>query len=404
MYSKKDNSFPSNHRGIQEVFKQLFGADSELSDDDGVTSETKVFDVFASPIHEEFITPRKLKQLARVPSIVSPLPQTPTQQQVVSPNTLNRLTKIPSVISPLTKTTAKTTSIVSTSAKRTILVSPLKKVSKRSKAIGKTRKITNGHNNKQDQKVNTHNTYTTTQEPSKKSRLLELLHSKPYGAESETQSQTQLVTQVLAKSAGQFGEPQHVHHIYSQQQQQHVHANAQTASHVQLQTVQCAIHNNVLYDSYVKQKEHKKIPSYTHLKRTNFKHQQNNARINEIRTKESAHAINEEERSTEQQLNIFERNRCFRSTSATGPIEEKHNFERNIQVDVKNTLHRSIAAAEPLQQQQQQVPSAYSTRVIHLNNKNVPEGVHLAIAVNKNKHYSKNALKKITRNLAQQMN
>lgn len=43
------------------------------------------------------------------------------------------------------------------------------------------------------------------------------------------------------------------------------------------------------------------------------------------------------------------------------------------------------------------------TKVITLNNKYVPKGVHLAIAVEHNKKLSKNALKKITRNLASQL-
>lgn len=41
-----------------------------------------------------------------------------------------------------------------------------------------------------------------------------------------------------------------------------------------------------------------------------------------------------------------------------------------------------------------------NTRVISLENKHVPKGIHLAIAVSKSKFYSKNALKKITRKLA----
>lgn len=52
------------------------------------------------------------------------------------------------------------------------------------------------------------------------------------------------------------------------------------------------------------------------------------------------------------------------------------------------------------QQHSEQKPS---TRIITLNNKNVPKGVHFAIAVEKSKYLSKNALKKITRNLASQM-
>lgn len=45
-----------------------------------------------------------------------------------------------------------------------------------------------------------------------------------------------------------------------------------------------------------------------------------------------------------------------------------------------------------------------TTRTINLKNQNVPNGVHLAIAVDKNKHFSKNALKKITRNLCSELN
>lgn len=47
--------------------------------------------------------------------------------------------------------------------------------------------------------------------------------------------------------------------------------------------------------------------------------------------------------------------------------------------------------------------SAPKTKIITLNNKYVPKGIKLAIAVEGNKVLSKNALKKITRNLASQM-
>lgn len=45
-----------------------------------------------------------------------------------------------------------------------------------------------------------------------------------------------------------------------------------------------------------------------------------------------------------------------------------------------------------------------TTRIINLKNKNVPDGIHLAIAVDKSKIFSKNALKKITRNLCSEIN
>lgn len=48
-------------------------------------------------------------------------------------------------------------------------------------------------------------------------------------------------------------------------------------------------------------------------------------------------------------------------------------------------------------------PLASDTKIIQLNNKYVPKGVHLAIAIDKNKKLSKNAIKKITRNLASQL-
>lgn len=44
-----------------------------------------------------------------------------------------------------------------------------------------------------------------------------------------------------------------------------------------------------------------------------------------------------------------------------------------------------------------------NTRIITLNNKNVPAGVHFAVAVDKKRFYSKNALKKITRKLMSQI-
>lgn len=49
-----------------------------------------------------------------------------------------------------------------------------------------------------------------------------------------------------------------------------------------------------------------------------------------------------------------------------------------------------------------EIDSVHS-RIITINNKHVPEGVHMAIAVKKDKYLSKNALKKIARKLAAQI-
>lgn len=66
----------------------------------------------------------------------------------------------------------------------------------------------------------------------------------------------------------------------------------------------------------------------------------------------------------------------------------------------KNTENRSVVE-EP--QTINSRPEPPNTKIITLNNKYAPAGVRLAIAVEKNKKLSKNALKRITRNLASQL-
>lgn len=97
------------------------------------------------------------------------------------------------------------------------------------------------------------------------------------------------------------------------------------------------------------------------------------------------------------QAQFLNKNRQIRNTHSKGPIVEMHNFEREIRVEITNTQRQPIVEKEVANQ------ASDGTRIIDLRNKNVPKGVHLAIAVDKNKRLSKNALKKITRNLANQM-
>lgn len=61
-------------------------------------------------------------------------------------------------------------------------------------------------------------------------------------------------------------------------------------------------------------------------------------------------------------------------------------------------LHYSAETSKPETIETERTETI-GTRIISLNNKYVPEGVRLAIAVDKNKQLSKNALKKLTRNL-----
>lgn len=114
---------------------------------------------------------------------------------------------------------------------------------------------------------------------------------------------------------------------------------------------------------------------------------------------------NEEEEQFEESLLSF--GRQISETSAIGSIVDRHNFERKIRIQVKGNQHRPINEVEKKVVEfccEKETPSsASSIRIITLNNKNVPQGVHLAIAVEKTKFMSKNALKKITHNLANQM-
>lgn len=84
-------------------------------------------------------------------------------------------------------------------------------------------------------------------------------------------------------------------------------------------------------------------------------------------------------------------------------IVERHNFARELQIEVKNDNRPITQVERHIVDNFEQSNKAPQTRIITLNNKNVPPGVHLAIAVDKSKYLSKNALKKITRNLASQM-
>lgn len=61
----------------------------------------------------------------------------------------------------------------------------------------------------------------------------------------------------------------------------------------------------------------------------------------------------------------------------------------NLQIEIDNNIQPPAVNA--------------NTRIIELKNKNVPAGIQLAIAVETNKRYSKNALKKITRKLISEL-
>lgn len=79
------------------------------------------------------------------------------------------------------------------------------------------------------------------------------------------------------------------------------------------------------------------------------------------------------------------------------------NARETIEVTISNTVQQITHTERQTDLGQNFKPSAPNTKIITLNNKYVPKGVCFAIAVESNKKLSKNALKKITRNLASQM-
>lgn len=89
--------------------------------------------------------------------------------------------------------------------------------------------------------------------------------------------------------------------------------------------------------------------------------------------------------------------------SSTDSIVQKHNFASEISITFDNKP--STSANKAIENSVCDIidqPESIKTRIIKLNNKFVQKGVHLAIAVEKNTFLSKNALKKITRNLNQE--
>lgn len=85
-----------------------------------------------------------------------------------------------------------------------------------------------------------------------------------------------------------------------------------------------------------------------------------------------------------------------------------HKTQSNIKVTIPNTekqptthTERQTGLGHNLAQNSKL--AAPKTKIRQLNNKYAPQGVHLAIAIDKNKNLSKNALKRITRNLVSQL-
>lgn len=249
--------------------------------------------------------------------------------------------------------------------------------------------------------INTSAQHTRSNLHSRKSKLLAKLHASTDRRFGVTQTLAHAHTRSESPKQKQQQQTQQNHH-------QHARTNATTIKQAYTQ-VHRTIHHRELYESYKQRGNREKICAplknvcYTNnsITRNQFtarlekigEHQhQANAR-NTVSLKPTDELNTEE--FIEPEISLFQHNRQINSTNQSGPIVERHNFEEEIQIKVKND--------RPITIEERQIDNTVNTRIIHLHNKNVPHGVHLAIAVDKNKRFSKNALKKITRNLAGEM-
>lgn len=460
----KSKHGPSLNRSSRKrLFKQLFGSDSDTSkneqspkkkhivqhtqnelistnnknetEDDDVLEITVGNETIASPAHEDCVTPTKTHEVNNVPPLISPLANTPIHNRFVSPAKIQQLTHVKPLISPLAKTPipvkeptnstvtrtplAKTITPLKAVRNRPLFTSPISKNKQKLTAIEIIRKNLFASNSKQNALAQT--THPTDVHPNNNCKVLS--RAQTHKAHDRRFREKQQYTRTLLDTESPY---QHTPDNSTQQQQQpHTHTPTRTITHtpvysntqankqVHTTTIQRTIYNYPRYETYIKQRAKAAENTFALLKRTHFSVQRTNqTQITEIRTRtqtqETAHTFNEEEHFVEKQLSFVTHNRHICKTSATGPIVDRHNFEREIRINVKNDFKRPITEVEKrivetLQQHEQKPSPSSSTRVIELKNKNAPQGVHSAIAVDKNKYYSRNALKKLTRNLANQM-
>lgn len=142
-------------------------------------------------------------------------------------------------------------------------------------------------------------------------------------------------------------------------------------------------------------------------KRSEQKHKRSSYRHTPytIPSKEIIAVERKEEEINDSNVSCLTFNRKIHSAHDSNSIIERHNFERDFRIEVKGKLNRPINTIENkiVESIEEKTTTTSPTRIITLQNKNVPSGIQFAIAVKKNIHYTKNALKKITRKLADQM-
>lgn len=400
------------NQAIERVRKELLDlteSESEKSDDD-VLDITIDNEIIASPTHEPFVTPAKLQQLISVPPLISPLANTPTHSNFITPSKIQPIARVKPLVSPLAKTPQKVNDLptpAKTAPRKEIIIISPQAIRKNSIKSIASRAIASAHTKQHKQKIQP---YT---------QIVRKVEQKP-----NNNCKIESASQVHTSLSQRFGETQtQTHnHLSTESLKQHTSTRTQSQQHAYLRTsnqantsvqaqVQRIIHNNAQFESYLKRAAHSIDKTHSPLKRARFEEYSNNHTSHATLAPKRSNILKRIGTKTiEEESNVclVNSNRQICNAATTGPIVERHNFEREIRIKVKNDQRRPTTEVErrivdSLHEKEKEKSTADGARVIELRNKNVPQGVHLAIAVDKSKFLSKNALRKITRNLVNQM-
>lgn len=181
----------------------------------------------------------------------------------------------------------------------------------------------------------------------------------------------------------------------------HSHTNPQTASHARS-------HSHAQVASHARSHSNTQTASYARSQSRARASPNSRTSANSGRTKGKPTYAQFNAKKSPLKITRTIVNDCTEPSLAS-PIINRHNFSSELRIQIPNNQQRSITAVErqivdsvQREEESKEPNITDGTRIIELKNKNVPQGVYFAIAVDKDKHYTKNALKKITRKLASQ--
>lgn len=355
----------------EQLLKKLFGTESENESDTNKTKQTSPAqlesynltdeesgDVLEITVdNDEFVTPTKLKALTHTPLLVSPLPNTPARNVHLHEDYLPVVT----ITQPHTNTVKEpSTCTVKPKAKQTVqfAVPPIhmQKIHDAQSHLKPTRNQTFSANrfasafsSRKRLSQNTHS-------------LIRLTHANG-STQPHTQPQTHTQFQrTLAPHAGAFTEQvkfasarfnpyARKQNSHTPKQSAHAHINAHTVT----QTVAQSRSHSLTSITRTFTQIH---PTHPHSQTIN------SATITSIQSKHP-------------------------DSTNTSALNSTGRPNTKVERQEPQSVNRNKQAPKP--------------NIVTLNNKYVPDGVQLAIAVKNKKKLSKNALKRITRNLVAQL-